>query len=64
MSHEIKEIMPGVYQIIPCACNQCMQDRQAILQKQREIFRRIDEAYESVFGKECENKNGAVLSAT
>lgn len=58
------EIMPGVYQLSPCLCKESETYRELLLLEQKQTFKRIDEAYESVFGKECENENGAVLSAT
>jgi hypothetical protein len=51
MSHTTyQQVMPGVYKITPCSCNQCMQDGQAQEQKFESFLERLNEQYEKAYG--------------
>lgn len=54
-------IFPGVYEIP--AQNHSMQDRQALDHKRKQIFKRIDEAYERSKGKPFNIRHRKELSA-
>jgi hypothetical protein len=45
-----QQVMPGMYKIIPCSCNQCMQNGQAQEQKFESYLERLNEQYEKFYG--------------
>lgn len=45
-----QQVMPGVYEIIPCSCNQCMQNGQAVDQQFESYLERLNEQYEKFYG--------------
>lgn len=52
-----QQIMPGVYQIIPCSCNECMQQGQAEEQKFESFLERLNRQYEEFYGRSAPSYN-------
>lgn len=46
-----QQVMPGVYQIIPCSCNRCIQNGQAKDQQFEGFLERLNRQYEEFYGK-------------
>jgi hypothetical protein len=51
-----QQIMPGVYQIIPCSCNECT-NKQVQEQQFESFLERLNKQYEEFYGRTAPSYN-------